>query len=151
MAQPTNTDDYQTRRFVYDGKVIPNVPDDMSIEDVKKHLAVYFPELGNATHTEKAENGVLTITFHKQVTSKGGEHALLLEIAAGLPELDHAAVSLYRKIGRGPFTVKLLAEHAGEIEAAAAFIQEHIHIPQEIVSACAMLPPVSAPVVPIGF
>jgi hypothetical protein len=47
--------------------------------------------------------------------------------------------------------VKLLAERAGEIEAAAAFIQEQIHIPQEIVSACAMLPPVSAPVIPIGF
>jgi PRTRC genetic system protein C len=151
MAETTQTKQYQTRRFVYDGKEIPNVPDDMTIEDVKKHLAVYFPELGNATHTEKAENGVLTITFHKQVTSKGGEHALFLEIAAGLPEIDHAAVSLYRKIGQGPFTVKLLAERAGEIEAAAAFIQEQIHIPQEIVSACAMLPPVSAPVVPIGF
>jgi len=151
MAQAIKTDEYQTRRFVYDGKEIPNVPDDMSIEDVKKHLAVYFPELGNATHTEKAENGVLAITFHKQVTSKGGEHALFLEIAAGLPEIDHAAVALYRKIGQGPFTVKLLAEHAGEIEAAAAFIQEQIYVPQEIVSACATLPPVSAPVVPIGF
>lgn len=151
MIQTTTTKPYQTRRFFYDGKEIPNVPGNMAIEDVKKHLAVYFPELGNATHTEKVENGVCTITFHKQVTSKGSEHALLMEIAAELPEIDHTAVTLYRKIGQGPFTVALLAEHAGEIQAAAAFIQAQIHVPQEILNACAVLPPVSAPVVPIGF
>ncbi|MCC6607966.1 MAG: hypothetical protein IT327_32470 [Anaerolineae bacterium] len=151
MTQTTEIKPYQTRRFFYDGKEIPNVPGEMAIEDVKKHLAVYFPELGNATYTEKAENGVLTITFHKQVTSKGSEHALLMEIAAALPEIDHTAVSLYRKIGQGPFTVELLAEHAAEIQAAAAFIQAQIHVPQEILKACVTLPPVSALVVPIGF
>jgi PRTRC genetic system protein C len=147
----SETKTYQSRRFVYDGKEIPNVPNEMSIEEVRKHLAVYFPELGHATHTEKAENGVLTITFHKQVTSKGSEHALLLEIAAELPEIDHAAVNLYRKLGNGPFSVEMLAEHADEIQAAAAYIQEQIHIPQEILKTCAALPPVSAPVVPLGF
>ena len=151
MTQTTPTKQYQTRRFVYDGKEIPNIPDDMSVEDVKKHLSVYLPELGNATHTEKVENGVCAITFHKQVTSKGGEHALLMGIVAELPEIDHAAVVLYQTIGQGPFTVALLAEHAAEIQAAAAFIQEQIHVPQEILNACARLPPVSAPVVPIGF
>ena len=151
MTQTTATKPYQTRRFFYDGKEIPNVPDDMAIEDVKKHLAVYFPELGNATHTEKVENGICTITFHKQVTSKGSEHTLLMEIAAELPEIDHTAVSLYRKIGQGPFTVEMLAEHAAEIQAAAAFIQAQIHVPQEILTACGTLRPVSAPVVPIGF
>jgi PRTRC genetic system protein C len=147
----SETKAYQRRRFVYDGKEIPNVPAEMSIEAVRKHLAVYFPELGHATHTEKADNGLLTITFHKQVTSKGSEHALLLELMAGLPEIDHAAVNLYQKLGNGPFTVEMLAEHADEIQAAAAFIQEQIHIPQEILRACAALPPVSAPVVPLGF
>ena len=151
MTQTTPTKQYQTRRFFYDGKEIPNVPGDMAIQAVKKHLSVYLPELGNATHTEKVENGVCTITFHKQVTSKGSEHALFMEIAVGLPEIDHTAVALYRKIGQGPFTVEMLAEHAAEIQAAAAFIQAQIHVPQEILNACATLPPVSAPVVPIGF
>ena len=151
MTETTTTVDYHTRRFLYDGKEIPNVPTELTIEDVRKHLAVYFPELGNATHTEKAEGGVLTVTFHKQVTSKGNADRLFMALAAGLPEIDHTAVNLYQKIGRGPFSIELLAKHADEIQAAAAFIQEQIHIPQEIISVCACLPPVSAAVVPVGF
>ena len=151
MTEPTTNVNYHTRRFLYDGKEIPHVPAELTIEDVKKHLAVYFPELGNATHTEKAEGGVLTVTFHKQVTSKGNADRLFMALAAGLPEIDHTAVNLYQKIGRGPFSIELLAKHADEIQAAAAFIQEQIHIPQEIIRACACLSPVSAAVVPIGF
>ncbi|MCB8980595.1 MAG: hypothetical protein H6657_24560 [Ardenticatenaceae bacterium] len=151
MTQIAPTQAYQTRRFMYDGKEIPNVPAELTIADVKKHLAVYFPELGNATHTEKVESGVLTITFHKQVTSKGNLNTLFMEMVAALPEIDHTAVNLYQKIGRGPFSINLLAEHADEIQAAAAFIQEQIQVPQEIINACACLPPVSAAVVPVGF
>ena len=99
MTQTMPTQEYHTRRFLYDGKEIPNVPAELTIEDVKKHLAVYFPELGNATHTEKAEGGVLTITFHKQVTSKGNANRLFMALAAGLPAIDHTAVNLYQKIG----------------------------------------------------
>ncbi len=142
---------YHSRRFLYDGKEIPNVPTGMAIEAVKKHLAAFLPELGNATHTEKIENGVLVVTFHKQVTSKGNEHTLFMSLAAALPEIDHEAVALYQKLGTGPFTVETLAENAAEIQAAAAYIQSQLSASQEILSACCALPPVSAAVVPIGF
>lgn len=142
---------YHTRRFLYDGKEIPNVPAGMAIEAVKKHLAAFLPELGNATHTEKVEEGVLVVTFHKQVTSKGNENTLFMTLAAALPEIDHAAVALYQKLGAGPFTVATLAEHAEEIQAAAAYIQTQLQSSREILGACRVLPPVSAVVVPIGF
>ncbi|MBX3057660.1 MAG: hypothetical protein KF770_14435 [Anaerolineae bacterium] len=142
---------YHSRRFVYDGKIIPNVPEGMSVADLMKHLTPYFPELGNATYTEKVVNGVQLITLHKQVTSKGNTHLLFLELVAGLPEIDHAAIALYQKLGPGPFSIETLAAHAAEIQAAAAFVQQQIHIPQEMLRICAGLPPVSTAVVPLGF
>lgn len=142
---------YHSRRFYYDGQEIPNVPAGMEIEAVKKHLAAFLPELGNATHTEKVEDGVLVVTFHKQVTSKGNEHALFLSLVATLPKIDHAAVALYQKLGAGPFTVETLAGHAEEIQAAAAYIQAQLQPAQEILGACHALPPVSTAVIPVGF
>lgn len=44
----------------------------ISIEDVRRHLAAYLPELAQATHTENTlPDGTVEITFHKQVTTKG--------------------------------------------------------------------------------
>ena len=36
---------YHARRFLYDGKEIPNVPAGMDIEAVKKHLAAFLPDI----------------------------------------------------------------------------------------------------------
>lgn len=154
MATPEEqkqAETYHSRRFYYDGQEIPHVPAGMDIEAVQKHLAAFLPELGNATHTEKVEDGVLVITFHKQVTSKGNEHALFLSLVAALPEIDHAAVALYQKLGAGPFTVETLAGHAEEIQAAAAYIQAQLQPARELLDACYALPPVSTAVIPVGF
>lgn len=147
----TEAEPYHSRRFYYDGKEIPHVPAEMAIEAVQKHLAAFLPELANATHTEKVADGVLVVTFHKQVTSKGNEHILFMNLVAALPAIDHPAVALFQKLGTGPFTVETLAGQAAEIQAAAAYIQAQLGASREIVGACGALSPVSAAVIPVGF
>lgn len=46
-----------------------------SVDQVRSHLAAYFPELGRATAEETTRpDGAVEITFRKQVTTKGGDH-----------------------------------------------------------------------------
>ncbi len=60
------------RIFKYAQHTLPDPSSQFSIEDVRRHLAAYLPELAQATHTENAlPDGTVEITFHKQVTTKG--------------------------------------------------------------------------------
>lgn len=70
MTQQTST--LQPRIFKYGDKTFPDPGSEYSIEQVLTHLKTFFPELGHAKTEEKQlENGVLEITFSKQITRKG--------------------------------------------------------------------------------
>ena len=46
---------------------------DLAIEDVRKALIPYFPDLVQATYTQRVQDGTLIVTFAKQVTRKGAD------------------------------------------------------------------------------
>lgn len=63
----------KTRVFYYDGKKVADDPGpEFSNDEVKKHLAQYFPELAQATWDEKEQDdGTVEVTFAKRAGTKG--------------------------------------------------------------------------------
>jgi len=59
------------RIFVYDQREFPDPDASMSIDDVRRSMTDFFPELSNATHTEKTEGDKTVITFTRNVGRKG--------------------------------------------------------------------------------
>ena len=68
----TQTDVPVCRIFRYGDKVFEDPGAEHSVEQIRKHLCQFFPELGHAKTEEKTlDDGTLEITFSKQVTRKG--------------------------------------------------------------------------------
>lgn len=60
------------RIFVYDNREHPDPDPNMTIEQVQRHLAVFYGDLTNATYTEKVAQDNTYYTFNKRVGTKGG-------------------------------------------------------------------------------
>jgi PRTRC genetic system protein C len=62
------------RLFRYGDHTFDDPGPQYSPDAVRRHLSAYFPELGQATaHETTRPDGVVEITFRKQVTTKGND------------------------------------------------------------------------------
>ena len=59
------------RVFIYDGREFPDPDPKISIEDVRRQLADYFPELTNADTREEKRGDDTVYTFSKRIGTKG--------------------------------------------------------------------------------
>lgn len=59
------------RIFVYDGREFPDPDPRISVEDVRKQLAEFFPELANAETREERRGEDTRFTFTKRIGTKG--------------------------------------------------------------------------------
>ena len=59
------------RLFVYDGREFPDPDPKVSVEDVRRQLAEYFPELTNADTREEKRGDDTVYTFSKRIGTKG--------------------------------------------------------------------------------
>lgn len=59
------------RKFVYDGREFPDPDPNLTVDEVRNSMANFFPELANATSSEKTQDEDTIITFQKQVGTKG--------------------------------------------------------------------------------
>ena len=60
------------RIFVVEGREYPDPDPALTVEDVRHSLANYFPELANATTSERKDGEREIFTFQKTVGTKGG-------------------------------------------------------------------------------
>ena len=89
------------RIFVYDGRQFPDPDSKLSVEDVRKQLAEFFPELANAETREEKRGEDTVYTFTKRIGTKGksGQPDVVAiqktdKFASGLPE---AAIACARR------------------------------------------------------
>ena len=75
------------RIFVYDGREFPDPDSKVSIEDVRRQLAEYFPELSNADTREEKRGDDTVYTFSKRIGTKGAADA------ADVPNVDGGPVA----------------------------------------------------------
>ena len=61
-----------SRLFVYDGRTFPDPDARLSVEDVRRQLADYFPELANADTREERRGEDTVYSFSRRIGTKGG-------------------------------------------------------------------------------
>ncbi len=59
------------REFIYDGRTFPDPDPEMAVDDVRRMLADFLPELATAETSQAEVEGVTVITFTKRVGTKG--------------------------------------------------------------------------------
>ena len=60
------------RLFVYDGRTFPDPDTRLSVEDVRRQLADYFPELANADTRGERRGEDTVYSFSRRIGTKGG-------------------------------------------------------------------------------
>jgi PRTRC genetic system protein C len=99
-----------SRVFVYDGREFPDPDSSLSVEDVRKQLSDFFPELTNADTREEHRGGEVRYTFARRIGTKGAGHPDIVKILRRVPEAHLAVFDL----------VSQLMDTDGELDAEAA-------------------------------
>lgn len=59
------------REFIYDGRTFPDPDPEMPVDEIRKMLADFLPELATAETTQNQVGDVTVIEFKKRVGTKG--------------------------------------------------------------------------------
>jgi PRTRC genetic system protein C len=127
------------RIFLYDGREFPDPDPSLSVEDVRRHLAEFFPEVANADTRETTRGEDQVYTFTRRIGTKGarrgrgrprdilhilGVFTLAVELldAAGEIDLDAAAA-------RGPEVSLALAEAEAYARATRGAVEALRRLP----------------------
>jgi PRTRC genetic system protein C len=160
-----------TRRiFVYGDHTFDDPGPAYTPEQVRVHLAAFFPELARATTEEKPlPDGALQITFRKQITTKGAfaaddsDYRRLAGQLAQLPPyadpLQAAILALGVEAGssrpagsaRPAFTYEKLLLHHDHLRPAADAGDEEAKGRLETIARCLQIPPIPLTAVPLGY
>jgi PRTRC genetic system protein C len=157
---PTPTTDMPVKRiFVYGDQTFDDPGPAYSADQVRAHLAAYFPELGQALAREKQRpDGLLEISFHKQITTKGSDLAATeaervqqLTAALGqLPPLTDALPDLLDALEE-PLTYDLLLASYPPLSAASEHNDQEAGLRQGVIKRCLPLRPMPLTAVPLGY
>jgi PRTRC genetic system protein C len=106
-----------TRIFVYDGREFPDPDPGLSVEDVRRQLSDFFPELTNAeTREDRRGDDEVRYTFTRRIGTKGGTEADIVTILRRVPAKQLAVFDL----------VEQLVDADGEIDAEAAAARQPV-------------------------
>lgn len=99
------------RIFIYDGREFPDPDPSLSVEEVRKQLSDFFPELTNAeTREERRGDDEVRYTFARRIGTKGADRLDVLRALRSVPEKRLAVFDLAVD----------LVDAQGEIDAEAA-------------------------------
>jgi len=121
------------RKFLYDGKPLDDPDPGMSIEDVRQFYANVFPELFNASNTEKKDGEDTVITFAKRVGVKGAaktkpmklEEAIKIQADCdGLKDCEGCPIAALVKIESENFGVDQVGSMCAWIQIVKALVEE---------------------------
>lgn len=99
------------RIFVYDGREFPDPDPSLAVEEVRKQLSDFFPELTNAdTREERRGENEVRYTFARRIGTKGAGEPDVMAILRRAPEKRLAVFDLAAD----------LLDSVGEIDAEAA-------------------------------
>src|SRR5215472_2935925 len=74
------------RVFVYDAREFPDPDPKLSVEDVRRQLTDFFPELANAETREETRGEDTVYTFSKRIGTKGRRAPDVVAILRRVPE-----------------------------------------------------------------
>ena len=158
MTQDPTTTAPARRVFIYGDHRFDDPGSEYTVEHVKDHLSMYFPELAHATTEEKTlPDGTMEITFRKQVARKGTGHeidnrlSLLLAELEAVPPYDDPLAELTAALGAEPLTLAAVLDAHDTLQAHANHVFGLAAWTEQVVKRCLDLPPSPTRGVALGF
>src|SRR5690606_27845487 len=129
-----------------------------TVEHVKDHLSVYFPQLAHATIEEKTlPDGTVEITFRKQVARKGAGDGMDNCLSLLLAELQRVApyddpfAEITAALGTEPLPLATVLDAYEILQSHANRVFGLADRNEQVVKRCLDLPPSPTHGVPLGF
>ena len=131
------------RLFVCDGREFPDPDSKLSVDEVRKQLADFFPELANADAREEQRGEDTVVTFTKRIGTKGRRRsrdvvAVLRRVPARRLRIFDLAAALLD--GDGELDVDRAAARQPEINLAVAEVRAYARATQQATEALRQLP-----------
>lgn len=131
------------RTFIYDGRQFPDPDAKLPVEEVRKQLAEFFPELANAETREEQREGDTVYTFTRRIGTKGRRGPDAVAILRRVPAkrlriLDLAAEFLD---AHGDVDLAAAGARQPEINLAAAEAEAYARATQQAAVALRRLRP----------
>jgi PRTRC genetic system protein C len=111
------------RHFIYDGREFPDPDSRLPVEEVRRQLAEFFPELTNADTREEQREGDTVYTFTRRIGTKGARRRRgIVAILRGVPATHLAVYALAAELldARGELDLDAAALRHPELNLAVA-------------------------------
>ncbi len=131
------------RIFIYDGREFPDPDPKLPVEEVRKQLSEFFPELGNADTREEKRGEDTAYTFSKRIGTKGRRAAGVVAILRRVPETRLRVLELAADLldDNGELDLDAAAIRQPEINLAIAEVEAYTRATRQAVEAIRRLPP----------
>lgn len=135
------------RLFLYDGRTFPDPDPRLSVEDVRRQLSDFFPELANADTREERHGDDTLYTFARRIGTKGGGRrrrrppdivAILRRVAGRELRVFELASALL--LADGTLDVDAAGRREPELALAQAEAEAHARATQRAVDALRRIP-----------
>ena len=130
------------RIFVYDGRDFPDPDANLSVEDVRRQMAEFFPELVNADVREEKRGDDVRYVFTKRIGTKG-RGPDVVAVLRRVPERRLRVFELAAELlgPDGEVDVDAAAARQPEINLAIAEAEAYARATGQAVEALRALPP----------
>ncbi len=131
------------RVFIYDGREFPDPDPKLPVEEVRKQLSEFFPELGNADTREEKRGEDTAYTFSKRIGTKGRRPRDVVAILRRVPETRLRVLELAAALldDNGELEPDAAAAGRPEINLAIAEVEAYTRATRQAVEAVRRLPP----------
>lgn len=132
------------RVFVYDGRQFPDPDSKLAVDDVRKQLAEFFPELANAETREEKRGEDVVYTFTKRIGTKGSlTEPDVASILRTVPEKRLLVFELAAELldERGELDFEATAARQLEVNLAVAEAEGYARATRQAVEALRRLTP----------
>jgi PRTRC genetic system protein C len=133
------------RLFVYDGREFPDPDPRLSVEDVRKQMADFFPELANAETREEQRGEDRRYTFTRRIGTKGARrHRSTIPTALRtVPATRLGVFALAAELldPQGELDLDRAAARQPEVNLAIAEADAYARATRQAVEALRRLPP----------
>jgi PRTRC genetic system protein C len=131
-----------TRIFVYDGREFPDPDPGLSVEDVRRQLSDFFPELTNAETREERRGDDVRYTFTRRIGTKGADQADVVTILRRVPATRLAVFDLAAQLVNpdGEIDAEATAARQPEVNLAIAEAETYARATRSAVEALRRIP-----------
>ena len=125
------------RIFVYDGRQFPDPNPDMGVDEVRRQLSVFFPELTNADVREERRGEDTVYTFSKRIGTKGVSPLRLADVLRQVPDARLRVFELAQELldAEGELAVDQAGVRQPEIALAIAEADHYAQATRQAVQA----------------